>query len=65
MSHKRRAGVLMHISSLPGPYGIGVMGKPAEKFIDTLKEMDFRYWQVLLGFSLLFLQCFRRKYLSY
>lgn len=47
MSHKRRAGVLMHISSLPGPYGIGVMGKPAEKFIDTLKEMDFRYWQVL------------------
>ncbi len=37
----------MHISSLPGRYGIGVMGKDAERFIDKLREMEFRYWQVL------------------
>ncbi len=37
----------MHISSLPGKYGIGVMGKDAAGFIDKLSEMDFRYWQVL------------------
>lgn len=47
MTHKRRAGVLMHISSLPGKYGIGVMGEDARSFINKLKEMDFRYWQVL------------------
>lgn len=47
MTHKRRAGVLMHISSLPGKYGIGVMGENARSFIDKLKEMNFRYWQVL------------------
>lgn len=37
----------MHITSLPGKYGIGVMGKDAKNFIDKLKEMKFRYWQVL------------------
>lgn len=47
MKHKRRAGVLMHITSLPGKYGVGVMGEEARRFIDKLKEMDFRYWQVL------------------
>ncbi len=47
MQHKRRAGVLMHISSLPGKYGIGVMGADARRFIDSLKDMSFRYWQVL------------------
>lgn len=43
----RRAGVLMHITSLPGKYGIGVMGEDARRFIDQLSEMNFRYWQVL------------------
>ncbi len=47
MENKRRAGVLMHITSLPGKYGTGVMGKDARNFIDSLNEMGFRYWQVL------------------
>lgn len=44
---KRSSGVLLHISSLPGPYGIGDFGKEAMKFIDFLSEMGCRYWQVL------------------
>lgn len=47
MKTYRRAGVLMHITSLPGKYGTGVMGKDARRFIDSLREMNFRYWQVL------------------
>ena len=47
MKTYRRAGVLMHITSLPGKYGIGVMGKDARRFVDQLCEMNFRYWQVL------------------
>lgn len=47
MNSKRTSGVLMHITSLPGPYGTGVMGSQAKKFIDSLNEMNFRYWQVL------------------
>ena len=30
----RSSGVLMHISSLPSPYGIGTMGKEARKIVD-------------------------------
>ena len=30
----RSSGILMHISSLPSPYGIGTMGKEARKFVD-------------------------------
>ncbi len=37
----------MHVSSLPGEYGIGGFGKNAEKFIDFLKETGFSVWQVL------------------
>ena len=44
---KRAAGVLMHISSLPGDFGIGAMGKEAYKFIDKLKAAGQRYWQIL------------------
>ena len=36
----RTSGVLMHISSLPSPYGIGTMGKEARKFADFLKLAD-------------------------
>ena len=32
----RKSGVLLHISSLPSPYGIGTMGKEAYKFVDFL-----------------------------
>ncbi len=45
--NKRQAGVLLHISSLPGKYGIGVMGEDAKRFIDTLHSCEFRNWQLL------------------
>lgn len=44
---ERKSGVLMHISSLYGEYGIGSFGKNAKEFIDFLKECKFSYWQVL------------------
>lgn len=43
----RSSGILMHISSLPSPYGIGTMGKEAKKFIDFLVKAGQTYWQVL------------------
>lgn len=44
---KRAGGVLMHISSLPGPFGIGTLGKGARIFIDFLSDCGFGAWQVL------------------
>ena len=43
----RTSGVLMHISSLPGPYGIGTFGKDAFRFVDFLKSAGQYYWQIL------------------
>lgn len=43
----RKSGVLLHISSLPSPYGIGTMGKDAKKFIDFLAISGQSYWQIL------------------
>lgn len=43
----RSSGVLMHISSLPSPYGIGTMGKEAVKFVDFLEKAGQTYWQIL------------------
>ena len=43
----RSSGILMHISSLPSPYGIGTMGKEARKFVDFLVKAGQSYWQVL------------------
>jgi 4-alpha-glucanotransferase len=43
----RTSGVLMPISSLPSPYGIGTMGKAARKFIDFLEKAGQTYWQIL------------------
>ena len=43
----RESGILMHISSLPSPYGIGTMGEEAYKFVDFLKEAGQKNWQVL------------------
>ncbi len=47
MLDRRGAGVLMHISSIPSKYGIGVFDENCIHFIDKLKEMKFGYWQVL------------------
>lgn len=43
----RESGILMHITSLPGPYGIGTMGKQAFAFVDFLKKAGQKYWQIL------------------
>ncbi len=43
----RRAGLLLPIFSLPGPYGIGGMGLWARRFIDFLHQSGQRYWQIL------------------
>ncbi len=47
MVSERKAGVLMNISSLPGPFGIGVFGKEAKAFADKIAEMKFSHWQIL------------------
>ena len=44
---ERGAGVLLPISSLPSPYGIGTMGTKAYEFVDMLKASGQMYWQVL------------------
>ena len=43
----RESGILIHISSLPGPYGIGTMGKKAYGFVDFLASAGQSYWQIL------------------
>lgn len=43
----RRAGILLHISSLPSPYGIGTMGEQAREFVDFLAAGGQSYWQIL------------------
>lgn len=43
----RGAGILMPISSLPGPYGIGTLGKNAYEFADFVAKCGCSYWQVL------------------
>ena len=45
--NKRASGVLMHITSLPGDYGIGSFGQAAYDFVDFLKETKQTYWQIL------------------
>jgi 4-alpha-glucanotransferase len=43
----RESGVLMPVSSLPGPYGIGCFGKEALKFVDFLAAAGQTIWQIL------------------
>lgn len=47
MKQTRAAGVLCHISSLPGKYGIGSLGKEAYRFAKLLAKNGVTYWQVL------------------
>ncbi len=44
---KRSSGILMPISSLPSPYGIGTFGKEAYAFADFLRDAGQKYWQML------------------
>lgn len=43
----RSAGVLLHITSLPSPFGIGDLGPESEKFAEFLGQAGQRYWQIL------------------
>ena len=43
----RGAGILLAVTSLPSPYGIGTMGKEAFRFVDMLTDLRQKYWQVL------------------
>ena len=44
---RRGSGVLLHISSLPSPYGIGDLGPSAYQFADFLVQAKQSYWQIL------------------
>lgn len=43
----RKSGILLHVSSLPSPYGIGTLGKSAYDFIDFLRQAGQKCWQML------------------
>ena len=45
--YEREAGILLPVSSLPSPYGIGTLGKEAFRFVDFLKAAGQKCWQVL------------------
>lgn len=44
---KRENGILLHISSLDGQYGIGTLGEESYRFIDFLEKSGVKIWQVL------------------
>jgi len=44
---RRGSGLLMHITSLPGPPLVGDLGPSAHEFLELLREAGQRYWQVL------------------
>lgn len=44
---ERSSGILMPMSSLPSPYGIGTLGESAYRFVDFLKAAGQKYWQLL------------------
>lgn len=43
----RKSGILMHLSSIPSPYGIGTMGQAAREFVDFLQASGQQCWQLL------------------
>ena len=47
MKFERSGGILLHPTSLPGPYGIGDLGPQAYRFVDWLASTDCKLWQVL------------------
>ena len=44
---QRSAGILLPVSSLPSPYGIGCFSQEAYDFVDWLKDAGQTYWQIL------------------
>lgn len=47
IDYNRYSGILLHLTSLPSPYGIGDMGLDAYRYIDKLKEIGVTHWQIL------------------
>lgn len=47
MKNERSSGILLHITSLPGKYGIGTMGREAFAFVDFLVAAGQKIWQIL------------------
>ena len=47
MKFERASGVLLHPTSLPGPYGIGEIGSEAYRFADFLHATGQKLWQIL------------------
>ena len=47
LTDTRAAGILLHLTSLPGPWGIGDIGPEAERFLNFLQAAGQRYWQFL------------------
>lgn len=47
MKFPRASGVLLHVTSLPGPHGIGDLGEEAYRFVDFLESSAQQLWQVL------------------
>jgi 4-alpha-glucanotransferase len=45
--HRRSAGLLLHPTSLPGPFGIGDLGPIAFAFVDALAKAKQTWWQIL------------------
>ena len=46
-ANRRAGGLLVHITSLPGGFGIGDLGPEAHRFVDRIAVAGQRYWQVL------------------
>ncbi len=47
MSLRRSAGLLLHPTALPGPYGIGDLGPAAHRWVDFVADAGCAWWQVL------------------
>ena len=45
--NQRASGVLLHITSLPGPHGMGDFGPDAYRFVDWLQSAGQSIWQLL------------------
>ena len=44
---RRASGILLHVTSLPGPHGSGDLGPAAYDFVDALARAQQGIWQVL------------------